>query len=111
MQPKQNGMEFLKELKSETKWKKIPFIMFTNINVPEARIEAKALGANKYLLKTEITPEALVKEMDEVLQNKGVQEDKDDSLKEIILTELHGQLMKSVKGLVRKGRTEIDPYN
>lgn len=69
--PKENGLEFLKDVKSNPEWKHISFILLTNVNAQSARDMARELGADGYLLKPETTPEKIVEEINKILTAKN----------------------------------------
>ena len=64
--PKINGEEVLKNLKSEPETKNIPVFILTNYDTPEDRKMGNNLGAEKYILKTSITP----KEIGEMVEKR-----------------------------------------
>lgn len=49
--PKINGLELLKQLKSDEQTKNIPVVVFTSSNEARDRIESYQSGANSYLVK------------------------------------------------------------
>jgi len=56
MMPKMNGVETLKELKSDPKTKSIPIIILTNLGDNKEDVEnAKKLGALDYLVKADVS--------------------------------------------------------
>ena len=65
--PKENGIFFLKQKKSNPKILDIPVIVFSNYNDPDARKKAEEYGAADYLIKTSFTPEQLVQEVNKYL--------------------------------------------
>ena len=64
--PKISGKEVLKNLKSEPETKNIPVFILTNYDTPEDREMGNNLGAEKYILKTSITP----KEIGEMVEGR-----------------------------------------
>jgi len=65
--PKESGIEFLRDVKSNPEWKHIPFIFLTNIGSQAVRNEARELGVDGYLLKPETSAEEVVGEIDKIL--------------------------------------------
>jgi two-component system alkaline phosphatase synthesis response regulator PhoP len=61
--PKENGVSFLKRLKEIPEISSIPVVAFSNYDEPRTRKEAESLGIKAYLLKTDFTPQDLVKEI------------------------------------------------
>ena len=57
--PDGDGFFVLKKLKSNPKTKNIPVIMHTNLFNESDKTEALRLGANEYVVKTEVTPKQL----------------------------------------------------
>lgn len=64
--PEENGLEFLRDVKSNPEWKHIPFIFLTNIGSQAVRDEAAKLGADGYLLKPETSVEEVVGEINKI---------------------------------------------
>lgn len=65
--PKENGVGFLKRLKKEPEISSIPVVAFSNYDEPRTRKEAESLGVKAYLLKTDFTPQDLVKKIKDYL--------------------------------------------
>jgi len=65
--PKENGVGFLKKLKAEKEISSIPVVAFSNYDEPRTRKEAESLGIEAYLLKTDFTPQELVKKIQSYL--------------------------------------------
>ena len=65
--PKLDGFSVLKELKKDTKTKKIKIILLTNLGQDEDVKKGKAMGANDYLVKANFTPSQVVEKVREVL--------------------------------------------
>ena len=61
--PKKNGFEVLKELKSDSELKKIPVVCLTVLHQKEDMENCKHLGAEDYLVKTDILPEKVVEKV------------------------------------------------
>lgn len=61
--PFMDGMETLKEIKAEEKWKNIPVIILSNISEKEKMQEALALGAKDYLIKSNFTPSEIMEKI------------------------------------------------
>jgi len=70
MLPKKDGLEILKELKQYEDWKKGKVIMMTNLNSEEIINNAFDLGADGYLIKSEILPDKLIEEVNTFLFGK-----------------------------------------
>ena len=51
--PRKNGLDILKELKSDPKLKKIPVMIISNLFDSKSMKDAKDLGAIEYMVKTE----------------------------------------------------------
>ncbi|HZZ44511.1 MAG TPA: HDOD domain-containing protein [Tepidisphaeraceae bacterium] len=58
--PKLDGIGFLKKIRRQEQWKKIPVIVLTGNTQRENIVRAKMLGAAEYLLKSKFSPEVLV---------------------------------------------------
>ena len=58
--PRKSGITFLREVKQIRKVSKVPVIIFSNYDDSKTREEAKRLGVEDYLIKTEFTPKQLL---------------------------------------------------
>lgn len=65
--PKENGVGFLKRLKKAGEISSTPVVAFSNYDEPRTRKEAESLGIKAYLLKTDFTPQDLVKKIKDYL--------------------------------------------
>lgn len=70
MLPKKDGLEILKELKEYEDWKKGKVVMMTNLNSEDIINNAFDLGADGYLIKSEIQPDKLIEEVTMFLSSK-----------------------------------------
>jgi len=59
--PDINGLAILKKAKTDPELKDIPFFIFTNYSAPGLEKTGKDLGAEKHIIKTDITSSQLVK--------------------------------------------------
>lgn len=69
--PKQDGIFFLQEWRKDPEISAIPVIAFSNYNNPDTQAKAVELGAKCYLLKTDYTPDQLIKEIKNYLNKKS----------------------------------------
>lgn len=67
MLPGKDGVKILKEISSNPKYKKGPIIALTNLNSESLIKEVFEAGASGYLIKSEITPDKIVKEIENYL--------------------------------------------
>ncbi|KND49034.1 MAG: two-component system, OmpR family, phosphate regulon response regulator PhoB [Parcubacteria bacterium C7867-005] len=68
MMPKLNGLEVLEKMKNNEKFKKIPVVIcLTNLAGKEDAEKALALGAVKYLVKSEYNPKEVVAKAKEAI--------------------------------------------
>ena len=58
--PDINGIEILREIKSWQETKDIPVVILTNYKDVETEQRGNQLGANAYIIKTNITPQEIV---------------------------------------------------
>ena len=65
--PIKDGYHVLKELKENNKTKDIPVLVLSNLGQVDEIKRAMNDGADKYLIKANMTPEQLVKEVKEAL--------------------------------------------
>jgi len=63
MLPKVDGLEVLKSIRSDQKLAGRPVILLTNLGRESIIKEGFELGANGYLIKSEMTPDQVVKEV------------------------------------------------
>lgn len=63
MLPKKDGMEILKEIINNQALQKGPIIMLSNINTDNVIQQSIMIGASDYIIKSEITPDMLVKKV------------------------------------------------
>lgn len=70
MMPIVDGMEVLKRMKGEDRWKKIPVIMLTNLAEKDSIEKSLAMGADGYIIKAHFTPSEVVQKIKNVLDNE-----------------------------------------
>lgn len=68
MLPGKDGLRMLKEMKENPAYKKGPVVVTTNLNSEHIIQEAFNLGADGYLIKSEITPDKIIDEVKEFLK-------------------------------------------
>jgi len=68
--PKVDGFSVLKELKENSKTKKIPVVMLTNLGQEEDIKKGQEFGADGYLVKANLTPTQIVERIKEILKIK-----------------------------------------
>lgn len=66
--PYMDGLEFLKKIKKEEKFKNIPVILLTNLSQKEEIDEGLGLGANDYLIKSHFTPSEVMEKVSGILK-------------------------------------------
>lgn len=66
--PKKDGFATLEELKKSDKYKHIPVIVASNLGQKEDLDKAKALGAVDYIIKSDLSLDALISKILETLQ-------------------------------------------
>lgn len=67
--PKANGFEILAEIKSDPEIKKIPVFIFTNLSDSESKRKSRELGADFYLIKSELNIDELVEKFKNIIKN------------------------------------------
>jgi CheY-like chemotaxis protein len=65
--PTMDGLTFLKEFDT-SKHPKTHILIATNMDEPSLRRQATKLNVRKYLIKTQLTPDQLLADVDEVLK-------------------------------------------
>lgn len=68
MLPGEDGMHLIKKIKSLESVKDRPIIAITNLNIDSVVNEMFDCGADGFLVKSEITPDRIVAEVEAVLQ-------------------------------------------
>jgi two-component system alkaline phosphatase synthesis response regulator PhoP len=68
MMPSLNGLDALKELKSDPSTRNIPVYLLTNLPESASGDKPKELEANGYLVKVEIEPKKLIEIVNEALK-------------------------------------------
>ncbi len=71
MLPDMNGLDILKKLKENEKTKNIPVIFLTNLGQDSIIKEGFKLGAIGYLIKASYTPDQMVNEVKNILQQQN----------------------------------------
>jgi DNA-binding response OmpR family regulator len=66
--PKENGITFLAWLRKEPEISSTLVVAFSNYDDPETKKRAIKLGAKDYLIKTNYTPQEIVKKIKEYLK-------------------------------------------
>ena len=66
--PKIDGFEILKKIKKDSKLKKIPVILLTNLGQKNEVEKGLNLGADEYIIKAHFTPTAVVAKVKEILK-------------------------------------------
>lgn len=66
--PGENGLSFLKWLRENPNFQKVPVIVFSNFDDPETKKEAEGLGILSYVLKTSYTPSQLIEKVNSLIK-------------------------------------------
>lgn len=66
--PKKDGFEVLAEIRRNPKTKKLPVIILSSLDQDFEKRQGLTLGAEKYLVKTTISPEILYETIERVLR-------------------------------------------
>ena len=64
----ENGIDVLAKLKKDPQTQNIPIIVFTNYDEKEFRERAQTLGANDFVLKSDVTPSQMVAKIRQILK-------------------------------------------
>jgi len=68
--PKKDGFAVLKDLKDNDKWKDIPVIVASNLGQQEDIDRAIKLGANAFIIKSDLSMKSLVGKMNDLVSKK-----------------------------------------
>jgi len=66
--PGENGLCFLRKLRKDLRIAKTKVVVFSNLDNPETKDEAKSLGVQNYLIKTNFTPKEMIEEIKKYLK-------------------------------------------
>jgi CheY-like chemotaxis protein len=66
--PNMNGFEVLEAVRKNPDYKELPIIMLTNLSQSSDELQARELGANDYMIKSNITLKQLVERIESILQ-------------------------------------------
>jgi len=66
--PYMDGLEFLRKIRSEEKYKKIPVILLTNLSQKEDVDMGLEIGAQDYLIKSQFTPSEVFEKIKKFLE-------------------------------------------
>lgn len=69
--PGMNGFELLKKMKEDPRLKDISVVIFSNVGQEHEIEEARTLGADAYLVKSQVTPKEVTMKVEEILKKKG----------------------------------------
>jgi DNA-binding response OmpR family regulator len=69
--PKMDGYEFLKLIKEKESLKSVPVVVLSNLGSQDEIEKGLSLGAISYLVKSNITPDDIVKKVEETMSKKG----------------------------------------
>lgn len=78
MVPLKNGFDVLEEIKLDKETKEIPVIIFSNLSQPSDIEKAKQLGAEAYLIKTDISMKEMVDKVREYFTKKHMESVKEN---------------------------------
>jgi DNA-binding response OmpR family regulator len=65
--PGENGLSFLKKLRSHPDIGNTKVVIFSNLDNPETKSQAQELGVESYLIKTDFTPQQMIEEIKKYL--------------------------------------------
>ena len=72
MLPKKNGFEVLETVKQNIKLNHIPVIILSNLGQGDDIERGKALGADDFLVKSNVKLETVLEKIEQVLQKHGI---------------------------------------
>ena len=68
---KENGLDFVAKLKSDSQWKAIPIFVVSNTATPDKVSSYMHLGVDKYYTKADYRLDQIIGDIQEVLKNKA----------------------------------------
>jgi CheY-like chemotaxis protein len=72
MMPKLNGLELLKKLKEDERTRHIMVVLLTNLGIQEKLDEALQMGAAACIIKSNHSPEEIIKMVEDLLAKSGL---------------------------------------
>ena len=69
MMPVRDGFSFLEEIKKNAKWKNTPIIVASNLSQPDDVVKAVQMGANDYIVKTDLTMKEVLAKIKKILED------------------------------------------
>jgi len=64
----EQGYDYLSAVKKNPKTKKIPIIVFTNLNTIKDRVKSGKMGAISFVVKSQVTPKEMLSIVEEVIK-------------------------------------------
>lgn len=68
LMPGMDGYEVIKKLKKDSQTEKIPILVFSNLGQQEEINQGLKLGADDYVVKTDLTPSELINKVERMLK-------------------------------------------
>jgi two-component system alkaline phosphatase synthesis response regulator PhoP len=68
----EQGYDFLKIVKSNSKTKNIPIVVFSNLNTPQDRQKCRELGAAAFAFKRDCSPKEVLETVEEVIKRSKI---------------------------------------
>ncbi|MBL7155035.1 MAG: response regulator [Candidatus Portnoybacteria bacterium] len=68
LMPEMDGYEVIKKLKENSQTEKIPILVLSNLGQPEEINQGLKLGADDYIIKTDLTPSELINKVERMLK-------------------------------------------
>lgn len=64
----EQGYDYLRQVKSNSKTKDIPVIVFSNLDTPQDREKCRDLGASAFIFKRDCSPKEVLNTIEEVIK-------------------------------------------
>ena len=71
MLPKMDGLQILREIKKDSKLASLKVILLTNLSTDNVIKEGFSLGADSYVIKSEMTPDQVINEVNKAFAPAG----------------------------------------
>ncbi len=71
LMPTMDGFEVVKKIRADSQLKKIPILILSNLGQPDEIKEGLRLGADDYVIKTDLTPSELLEKAERMLDRRG----------------------------------------
>jgi DNA-binding response OmpR family regulator len=106
LMPGVDGYEVIRALKKDPQTKNIPILVFSNLGQPEEIEKGLKLGANDYVMKTDLTPTELLEKVERMLIR--IKEPKKKIKKRVLIIEDEKEIARLYQTRLAKAGFEVE---